>query len=337
MSVTIIKPGFQTTVQDRGRYQYQKMGISVGGAMDLFALRAANALLGNEEDDPVLELTLQGAVIQFKQDTWISICGADLQPEMEGVSVPMWRPVAVKAGKTLYFHRAIMGCHAYLAVSNGFQVKRVMGSASTNLSTGIGGYHGRRLQKGDELYFDRMKPSARRQWDALQCKNNFDFPFAVASYLISPYLLPQYRDEPTIRFIPGHEMEWFTSASHKALLETAYQVLPQSNRMGYRLKGAPLIREQSQEMLSEAVTAGTVQVPPDGQPIVLMADRQTTGGYPRIAQIAQVDLPVLAQVPPGKRIRFAMITFDEAEKLLLQQERSLCLLRLAALNRWRRH
>lgn len=335
MSFIIQKPGFQTTLQDLGRFGYQQLGISVCGAMDLFAARTANLLLGNPENAPVLEMTMQGAVIDIAADAWICICGADMQAELNGARLPLWRPAAVKSGSRLQMHRAHLGMRAYLAVSGGFEADQMLGSASTDLKAGFGGFHGRVLHKGDQLALKPLERRMRKHWEEAFQAERDGASFASADWSLSPYSRPNYRDEPVIRFVRGREADWFADEAFHALTHSLFRVSPQSDRMGYRLEGTPLAVTEKREMLSEAVTAGTVQVPPSGQPIVLMADRQTTGGYPRIAQVIQADLPVLAQTQPGKRMGFVEVTFEEAESLLLEQEDVLQQLKWAAAERWK--
>lgn len=334
MSVAIHKPGFQTTVQDLGRFGYQQLGITVSGPMDAFALQAANLVLGNEASTPALEFALHGAELTIMRDTWICLSGADLHAEVSGMRIPLWRPVAVRAGSKIRCLRVERGMRAYLAVSGGFQVEQVMNSSSTHLMGGFGGFAGRALQPGDRLQIAALTPRAQRLWEEAFRELPESESLAVTKWGVSLYQLPNYREEPIVRVIRGAEADWFTSESRTAFLQSLYRISAQSDRMGYRLEGTPLSLKHEQQMLSEAVTAGTMQVPPDGEPIVLMADRQTTGGYPRIAQVIQVDLPVLAQTQPGKRVGFVEIPFEEAERLWLEEENALRQLRWAAARFW---
>ncbi|WP_106765819.1 biotin-dependent carboxyltransferase family protein [Paenibacillus faecalis] len=320
MSITVIKPGLLSTVQDSGRIGYGKFGVSVSGAMDHISHRTANWLVGNHEDEATLELTWSGFTAEFGQDQWVAITGADFSPAIEGVSVPMWRPVFVRKGSRLTFHKPVSGCRAYLAVAGGMDVPEVMGSRSTYLRAGIGGFHGRALQPGDVLDVRAggfSAPATRL--------NKGDFFYSV-KWSIPAAVFLKDDHQPIIRVIRGNQFDDFDAESRRSLFDQTFQVTSQSDRMGYRLSGSPLRLSTPKEYISEAVTPGTVQVPADGQPIILMADCQTHGGYPKIAQVASVDIPLVAQVPPGGCIRFNEITLQEAEALLIDRSRKLRLL-----------
>lgn len=322
MSMMVIRPGLLSSVQDMGRYGYQKYGVIASGVMDPFAHRVANIVVGNEKNEATLEITLLGPVIEFQRDTLFSLCGGDLSPSIDGVSVPMWRPVLARKGTQLKFGNCLEGCRAYMAVAGGFDIPVVMGSRSTYLRGGMGGYQGRALQTGDLLHFGGCTDLSQSLIQALT--NQWDGgPYAVASWAVSSDLLPNYQGKPTIRVLRGKEYSLFTEDSQNQLFKESYIVSPQSDRMGYRLKGPHLSLSEPEELLSEAVSFGTVQVPPEGQPIVLLADRQTTGGYPKIAQIISVDLPLVGQVKPGDRIHFCEVTHQEAEELFLKREMEL--------------
>ncbi|XID93143.1 biotin-dependent carboxyltransferase family protein [Paenibacillaceae bacterium WGS1546] len=315
MAAIVIKPGLLTTIQDLGRFGAQKYGVVVGGAMDTFASRIANVLVGNAVGEAVLEMTVIGPVIQFETDTLIAICGGDFNPVVEGREVPQWRAVFVRAGRTLTFSHATAGTRCYLAIGGGINVPERMGSRSTYVRASLGGYQGRALTAGDRL---ELRRPDRKLLSALAAGSG-DMPFYPASPLVFQHLLPNYSHDPTIRVVEGVHYERFTEQSRQSLFLEPFKVTPQSDRMGYRLQGPELMLEEPMEMISESVTFGTVQVPPSGNPIVLMADRQTTGGYPKIAQVAAVDLPVMAQLAPGSTVRFSPIALAEAQLLLLQE------------------
>lgn len=319
MSLHVLQPGLFTTVQDKGRAGFQKYGVPVGGAMDAFALRTANALVGNAEDAAALEMTLTGPALRFDTDALIAICGGDLSPSIDGDAVPAWRPVYVKRGGTLRFGGCRSGCRAYLAVAGGIAAPRVLGGRGLYLRAGIGGLHGRPLQRGDTLPLGPAGDRARRLAARLAaaCGRR---PFAATGWFIRREALPPYREDPVLRYVPGREYDAFSADSRTRFGCSRFLVTSRSDRMGYRLDGPLLALSEPAESISEPVTAGTVQVPPDGRPIILMADRQTTGGYPKLAQIAEVDLPVLAQVKPGDTLAFRQISRAEAETLLLQRE-----------------
>lgn len=320
MSIVITKPGLLTTVQDLGRTHYGKYGVIVSGVMDSFSHRAANWLVGNTDQDATLEITWSGFAAYFEADHWIAITGGNLTPQLDGIDVPMWRSVFVRSGSTLTFNKPVIGCRSYIAISGGIAVREVMGSYSTYIRAGIGGYQGRALRAGDEIrvkqgWFtkrpDRMDEQA---------------PFFSLQWSIPKAQIPSYHNHPIVRVIRGNQFDDFNEISQKALFKERFIVTPQSDRMGYRISGTPLTLNSPKEYISEAVTMGTIQVPADGQPIILMADRQTHGGYPKIAQTASIDIPVVAQIPPGGSIRFCEISQREAEEAYINWRREIRLL-----------
>lgn len=328
MSLRIIKPGLLTSIQDLGRKGFQQHGVIVSGAMDGHSLRIANMLVGNEEGEAALEITLMGPTIKIGKNCLISITGGNLSPTIDNQSVPMWKPILVKKGSILRFEGCKSGCRAHLSVSGGFAIPEVMESKSTYLRAGIGGYMGRALKADDVLEFNEpSKIIGNRTF-----KGSFSFPMWFVN---EKEFMPG--GKPLIRFIDGSQYESFTDSSKDSFVAEAFKVSNQSDRMGYRLSGPTLELKDNGELLSEAVTNGSVQVPPDGNPIILLADSQTTGGYPKIAQVITADLPIIAQVKPGETIQFSRVNLKEAEKLLLQKERQLKELQASislALNKW---
>ena len=322
MGLEIIKPGMLTTLQDKGRYGHQREGIITSGAMDTFACRVANLLAGNAEEEAVLEITLTGPTIRFSEDQLIALTGADLSPELNGERVPMWRPLFVKKGCVLSFGAHLSGCRAYLSVSGGFDLPRLMGSFATYLQAGIGGYQGRALKAGDAIPC-RSATSAGIALFAQAATTTEGHSFLAANWTPDPQFYPAYSPNPTIRAIKGPEYERFSEVSQAQIWSERFQVSAQSDRMGYRLQGVSLYLSEAAELISTAVTFGTVQVPPQGTPIVLMADHQTTGGYPRILQVVSVDLPILAQVVPGQTIGFEEVSLEEAQQLYIRQQQNL--------------
>ncbi|MEJ8305912.1 5-oxoprolinase subunit PxpB [Saccharibacillus sacchari] len=361
LSVTVLKPGLLTTLQDLGRPGYQQYGVTAGGAMDAYALRAANLMAGNAEGEAALEITLAGPALRFERETLIALTGADLAPSVGGVPLPMWRPVRIRAGAVLEFGPPRAGCRAYLALSGGFAAPAALGSRGTDLRAGLGGLEGRALRAGDVLHARTSASTARtaeRAFGPLRgIAPGADFA-AAAWHAAHGYVAgrPDWGDlhrsgstqpegPPTasrssvaasaaadsvaVRFTRGSHFALFDAPSREALLTAAFRVTPQSDRMGCRLSGPALRLEQPQELISEAVAPGTVQVPADGNPIVLTADRQTTGGYPRIAQIISADLRQIAQLRPGQALSFAEVSLREAERRYIEQERELARLRIA--------
>ena len=323
MSIKVIKPGLLTTVQDLGRYGYQQEGVIVSGAMDSMAMRIANLLVSNPENAATLEATLQGPVLYFEKDQLIALTGADMGASINEQPVRMWRPLLVRAGSTLTLKNARAGCRSYISVAGGFDVPLVLGSASTYLRAGFGGYKGRALQAGETLSAAKNLPETAKALAARLSEEAIGDWFAQPNWTLEPQAYMVYEGEPMVRAMPGLEYELFTQVSQEGLWKTKFQVTPQSDRMGYRLLGQVLQLKEPKDLLSSAVTAGTVQVPPQGMPIILMADRQTTGGYPRIAQVITADLPKLAQVRPGQNIQFKEVSLKEAQALYLAQEAEL--------------
>lgn len=328
MTIQVSKPGLLTTIQDSGRFGYQKYGVIVGGAMDPTAYRIANMLVGNDASAASLEITVMGPTLTFHEPALIAICGADFGPVISGEELPMWRPVWVEAGRTLRFGAAKRGVRAYLAIAGGLSVPKPMNSYSTYLRAGIGGLEGRALKAGDGLQTYPMNERNRGLVDRLKREPGTAASYVSVPWQVSRELIPPYRLNPVVRVLPGKQYDSFAPASRADLLREPFTVQPQSDRMGYRLSGAELRLQQPEELLSEPVTFGTIQVPADGQPIVLMADRQTTGGYHKIAQVISADLPLLAQAQIGSRISFKLVGMEEAQQTKMMLDLSLSLLQM---------
>jgi antagonist of KipI len=325
VTLRVITGGLQTTVQDLGRAGHQAQGVPVGGAMDRVACRLGNLLVGNDEAAAVLETTLIGPAIAFEADTLIALTGGDLEPSVEGIDVPMWHPVCVERGSTLRFGRAKIGCRAYIAVAGGIDVLPVFGSRSTYLRAKFGGVDGRALKSGDVLHPGERSQSSKHIADALHAPAGRRV--VVARWSIGTTLRPIYGDDVVLRVVRGAHLDGLEDAG--AVFGSTFRVSASSDRMGYRLDGATLALRSPTELLSEGTTFGTVQLPPGGAPIILMADAQTTGGYPRIAEVTSVDLPLLAQLKPGDRLRFRIVSLDEAQSLYLAREQDIAEARAA--------
>jgi len=318
MSVAVEVPGLLTTVQDPGRRGFQHLGIGPGGVMDDVSPRLGNLLVGNPEAAATLEITLAGPRLAFEGDALIALCGADLSAAIDGRPVPLWRPVRIRAGARLQFGRPLAGARCYLAVAGGFRVAPVMASASTNLAAGFGGFQGRALRRGDRLETGAWPTDL---YPGLEAR----FLRGSASFQAIDWFAPWFREvsferPATLQVVAGPEWAALTAPSREAFLAMPFTAAPDSNRMGIRLRGPALAFERPLEMLSAGVTKGTLQLPPDGAPILLMADRQTTGGYPRLGEVASVALPTAAQLAPGEAIRFRMIPLEEAQGLYLRRE-----------------
>jgi antagonist of KipI len=319
MGVTVLKSGLLTTVQDLGRYGYQREGIIVSGAMDSLSLRLANLLVGNEFFDACLEVTLIGPTLRFEVDCIIAICGGNLTPTINKEEIPLNKPHFVRKGEILEFGQLKYGSRCYIAIRGGIQIEPVLDSRSTCLPAKFGGLNGRALQKGDEL------PLINTPY-----KNSYKVNWKLSFYFDS--LL--FNNEP-IRFIKGRQYHWFNDDSINLFHSSSFSLTKDTNRMGYRMDGPSLHLTNQQELLTEGVAFGTVQVPANGQPIILMADRQTTGGYPKIAQVISMDLPRLSQLKPGDSIKFVEVSIFEAQKLALNRENELKALRKVILEKWK--
>ena len=310
----IIEPGLLTTIQDRGRYGYQRFGVPVSGAMDTFALRAANLLVGNDQGAAALEMTVLGPRIRFLDDTWFALAGADLSPTLDGVPVVSWQTISAKKDSVLSFQGAQDGMRSYLAVAGGFDVPLVMGSRSTYTKTAMGGFEGRPLKAGDVL-------------SSLDVASDAEF---VELKLPEHIQAPTYGHKHQVRVILGPQKEAFTSSGIDTFLNSEYTVTIQSDRMGYRLEGPVIEHVSGPDIVSDGIPLGAIQVPGDGRPIVLLTDRGTTGGYTKIATVISTDIGILAQALPGDTITFQAIAIEDAHAILHDQEAALLTLAWAA-------
>jgi antagonist of KipI len=304
MEVNVLKGGLLTTVQDLGRKGHRASGVPLSGPMDPFAFRIANLLVGNPDDAAALEITLLGPELEFSADARIALCGATFS------GLPSWRPLIARAGERVRFGECLKGSRAYLAMGGGIAVPAVLGSRSTHLPAGIGGFEGRALRDGDrlELYPDPLGPVSRAPPPA---------------FYVSSSLLPRYSAAADVRVVKGAQAGEFGTG----LFEGVFEATSRSDRMGLRLKGNPIVRNSGSELASAAAAPGTIQVPPDGQPIILMADAQSIGGYAQAAHVVSVDRPLVAQLRPQDRLQFREVSHDEAQHLLLTRERELAILR----------
>lgn len=303
--VEVLSPGLQTTVQDCGRWGYQASGVAVAGPMDPFAHRLANALAGNPRSAATLEIAIVGPVLRFEEARVIAVAGALFDLVLDAQPVPSETPLAVRPGSVLRFGARRRGARAYLAVAGGIDTVPVLGSRATHVPTATGGIEGRALRKGDRL------------------------PIGAAALAIRP---PRHRrDEahasdavPVARVLPGPEIDRFTADALDVLVSAPYHVNVQSDRMGYRLAGPALtLAPGGADIISDAVPVGTIQVPASGQPLILMADRQTAGGYARLATVISADHGVVGQACPGDRLRFQVCDRAAAIAALVRRERPL--------------
>ncbi len=310
--VEVLHPGLQATVQDLGRIGYQAVGVTEGGAVDRRALRLANLMVGNSSDAAALEWSLQGPRLRFGDRRVCVVMGAIV------AGVPFGRPFVVEGGRELDLSRMPVGFRGVLAVSGGLDLPVVLGARATHVRAGFGGLHGRALREGDRLPLGAT-----------------DVADVTGGWLVSPSLAQPVNGEiPEVRVLRGPEGDAYSLAAWNRLLGEPFRVLSSSDRMGMRLEGAAIEPREPFEMVSQPVVAGTVQVPPDGRPIVLLADRQSLGGYPRIATVISVDLPRMAQVPPGGCVQFVETTLAEAEALRLAEEHDINLFAAAVSGRF---
>lgn len=320
MSVYIKKAGILTTVQDLGRNGFRSFGINPNGAMDKRAVRLINILLGNAETEAVVEMHFPAPVLEFAEETVFALGGANFGARLNNKHIENWRLHFAEKGSVLEFTEKKSGNRAYLSVEGGFAVEKWLKSSSTNLRANVGGFQGRSLRNNDRIDFNEKRKFANGK----RKNRNLTFPYKISNNLIS-----RYSSFPTVHVSAGAEFEQLTGLSEETFLDENFTVSNNSDRMGFRLSGEPLFLIENIELVSSAVDFGTIQLLPDGQIIVLMADHQTSGGYPRIAHVASVDLPVLAQLGANDKVNFQLISIKDAEDLRLELEKDLNLLKLA--------
>jgi antagonist of KipI len=303
MSILIQKAGIQDSFQDSGRFGLQHLGINVSGAMDLAAMQVANALVGNDTKEAVIEFSFPAPVIYFNQAALLCLAGADFGAMLDGKPLAVHQPFVVENGCVLSFKKWKTGSYAYLAVQGGYVLDKWKGSYSTNLKVNAGGWQGRKLKRGDEICFKKVFTKAIETHILPWSGNTTGLSFT----------------REKIRVITGSEWNWLSKASQKAFTKQHYVVAKESDRMGYRLKGEKLSKKVKEELVSSAVSFGSIQLLPDGQLIILMADHQTTGGYPRIAHVISADRSAAAQLRPGEMFSFEVVSLAIAEEAYLAQ------------------
>lgn len=304
MGLQIRTPGILTTVQDAGRFGHQAAGFSVSGPMDGDALYTANILVNNPPELACLEMVFLGVTAVFDRKTWFAVTGADMRPTLNGRPVAPYQAHEAKPGDTLALGPAVSGKYAYLAVAGGIDVPVVMGSRSTNLKCGIGGYQGRKLAAGDDL------------------------PLCVTGKFLDNHYKkhltpPVWENSVTLRVVPGPQAHFFTEQGRTDFQTEVYTLQPESDRMGARLSGKAIEAKNSVDIISDAIALGAVQIPASGTPIILLADRQTTGGYAKIGTVISPDIPKLAQGLPGTEVRFQFVPVEEANKLYKAHQKQL--------------
>ena len=305
MSVIQIQaPGLLTTVQDLGREGFGPVGVSPSGAADPISLRLGNRLVANAEGAAGLEMLLLGGTFHFPQGALVALTGSDFGATLDGATVELWMSVEVRSGQTLRLGPTRSGARCYLCVRGGIVVPSFLGSASTHILSGLGGLEGRSLREGDVLQIGSAADDYRKR-------------------TIAPHLRDCLSPRRILRVTPGPQLDWFPESSLYSFYSATYRVDEQSNRMGLRLEGVPLSPGSVGEMITEGVSLGAVQVPPGGLPIILFVEQQTTGGYPKIANVISVDLHSVGQLRPRDEIRFEQVEFDAARSLLIEREKLL--------------
>jgi len=300
-TIIIEEPGMLSTIQDLGRFQYQKFGVPTSGALDSLAFQIGNILLGNSSDNPGIETTLSGPTIKFKSNMWICITGAQSSPILNEKKIQMWKPIYVKENSILKWGSLNWGIRSYILFNMNMAMEKIMNSYSTNTSLGIGGYkNGLPLQKGDKINLINSHNSMP------SLNNNFNY---TKHYI-------RQENNITLRIILGPHDDYFNQNEINKLLSSEFIITPQSNRIGYRLSGPEIKHSKKSDIISEGGALGSIQIPGDGQPIILLHDRGTTGGYPKIATIASVDIPKISQAKPGQVIKFKEIGIEESISLL---------------------
>ena len=321
--ISVVRPGLLTTVQDLGRPGFQQYGIVVGGALDAFAARTANLSVGNDDNAAVIEMAQTGPELRFASEALVAWGGADFETRIGPEPLPRDRAVRVAAGETISFGFAQTGMRAWLAVAGGIDVPLVMGSRSTYRRAGIGGLGGRPFVSGDNL-----KVGAPSEWAKQVLATLRSAQKRAATWTVRPETMGKSAAAGMVRAMRGPEWSWFTPEAQRAFFATEWLATKDADRMGVRFDGPALELVKPREMISSSVNTGIVQVPPAGQPIVLLPSRQSVGGYPRIAAVAAVDLRRLTQLRPGEAVRFEEITLATAHELYLARERDLTRVRL---------
>jgi len=297
--MNVVEPGFLTTVQDLGRFGFAHLGVSPCGAADSVSLRVGNRLAGNAESAAALEMTLAGGKFRFEQETVIALTGSEFGTMLDGQPVQMWTAIRAKEGAELHVGHARGGARCYLCVGGGIVVEEILGSSSTDLRAGFGGFNGRALRRGDRLSLG--SPTGP--------------PLSV-----EPREFHGFSGGSTLRVTRGPQAHMFSPDALRRLCAAEYRVRDDSNRLGVRLSGEPIRELTREQLLTEGVSLGAVQIPPDGQPILLFVDQQTTGGYPKLANVILADLPKLGQLAPRNSVRFAEVDLAPAHAALRYRE-----------------
>lgn len=300
----VIKPGLFTTIQDMGRHGYLKYGVPISGAMDTFSFVTANLLVGNNANAACLEVTFVGPELQASTETQIAITGGEISPKINGQDVPMWQTINVREGDIISFGKMESGARAYLSVRGGINAPVILGSRSTYVRGGFGGINGRQLKTGDVI-------------------EGFGLPPISHVYLLPKELIPEFKSPFKVHVILGPQKDMFTKRGLNTLLSSQYRITAEADRMGYHLEGPKIEHKEKAEIISDALLPGAIQVPKDGQPIILMRDAQTTGGYPKIAAVITPDVSLLGQAKPNDVIIFSEISISQAHERFIRFQKLL--------------
>jgi antagonist of KipI len=311
MSITFGRAGFLTSVQDLGRHGFRQFGVSTSGALDSFALRLANLLVGNDEGTAGLEITLGGLQLHLNDERIVAWCGGEFDVHVGSTALPPGHACFVSAGDQLKFGSPKIGCRSWLAISGGTDVPLVLGSRSTDLRANFGGLEGRAIRDSDKLLLGEFRRSSRPAGTTAE----------ISSWTAPHDWVSPAKRDPILRFVRGIDSKRFNDVMVHRFTNHEFSVSPDSDRMGVRLDGPELKRLDNVDLISEAVAPGTIQVPPGGKPILLLGDCQTIGGYPKIAHVITVDLGIAAQLRAGDRIRFSQVSLADGHQLLLERER----------------
>ena len=315
----VVSPGMLTTVQDLGREGFGPLGVSPSGAGDAVSLRVGNRLVGNAEGGAALEMTLLGGTFQFPQGAVAALTGSDFGATLDGAVIAPWSSFEIQPGQTLRLGPTRSGARCYLCVRGGIDVRPFLGSASTHLLSGLGGHEGRALRKGDVLRIGDATRAREKRTGKNTCSTE-KVHDSNRARKVALKVLERLAPRKVLRVTPGPQTEWFPEASQQIFYGSTYRVAEESNRMGLRLEGPPIPEGAHGEMISEGVSLGAVQIAAGGLPIILFVEQQTTGGYAKIANVISADLHSLGQLRPRDEIRFELVDWEIARRLLIEQE-----------------
>lgn len=314
MSISVVRAGFLTAIQDRGRTGFRKIGVPLGGALDAHVLRVINLLVGNDDEAAAVEITFGGLQMKFLDDRVVAWGGGEFEIRVGSEPVSAGHAALVRTGEELTVGAPGLGCRAWIAISGGIDVPRVLGSRSTDWRWRLGGIDGRALRDGDKIPLGPVSETGRLLMELLSSRR-------LSSWSPTTDWIKTADGQPTLRCVRAADWNRFDNYAHTTFWNTLFTVSRDSNRMGVRLEGPQLKRTDDVDLISEAVAPGTIQVPPNGQPIILLGDCQTIGGYPKFAHVITVDLPIAAQLRAGDQFRFREVHFADAHRLLFERER----------------